>query len=74
MSDLLLKSLIKCSNNGEGQWSTEGVTTKVLDNGIVQCNSTHLTSFTVIVAINDVEVGYYIILVLCEHCTLRISH
>ena len=43
-------------NDKEGQWSSEGVTTKVLDNGVVQCNSTHLTSFTVIVAINDFEV------------------
>ncbi len=44
-----------CSGR-DGHWSSEGVTTKILDNGVVQCNSTHLTSFTVIVAINDIEV------------------
>lgn len=52
----IIHVLFLCCYSGEGQWSSEGVTTKILDNGVVQCNSTHLTSFTVIVAINDFEV------------------
>ena len=32
-------------------WSTEGVTTEILDNGTVKCISTHLTSFAILLSV-----------------------
>ncbi|XP_062502919.1 adhesion G protein-coupled receptor L2-like [Corticium candelabrum] len=36
-----------------GQWSVEGLTTEILTGGRVVCTSTHLTSFSVLVAVEE---------------------
>ena len=35
--------------NFSGGWSTDGVMVKLINNNIVECETTHLTSFSVLV-------------------------
>ena len=53
--------LLACIRIGSGGWSTEGVTTvEVTQDGndtVVQCSSTHLTSFAVLVNVAGAPVS-----------------
>lgn len=51
-----------CSGSELGQWSVEGLTTEILTGGRVVCTSTHLTSFSVLVAVEEAPV--------CKYCSL----
>ena len=44
------------SNSTPGQWSSTDVTTTELGNRNVLCSATHLTSFAVLVAVEDAAV------------------
>ena len=60
--------LLACLRIGSGGWSTEGVTTVRVtqegNNTVVQCNSTHLTSFAVLVNVAGAEVSACILTLL----------
>ena len=43
-------------NFSRGAWSFEGVTTKIVDNSHVQCLSTHMTSFAILVDLSGITV------------------
>jgi hypothetical protein len=44
------------SNSEPGFWSSSGVTTDVINDTTILCSSSHLTSFSVLVAVQDAEV------------------
>lgn len=50
---------IYCSNSitGQGHWSSVGVTTYKLNDDNILCSSEHLTSFSVLVAVQESAVG-----------------
>ena len=39
-----------------GAWSFEGVTTTIVDSSHVQCHSTHMTSFAILVDLSGITV------------------
>ena len=41
--------------SGDSSWSSEGVSTEVLENGRVRCVARHLTSFTVLLSPTGAE-------------------
>lgn len=46
------------SNSSPGYWSSSGVTTQLLSDTNVLCSSKHLTSFCVLVAVQDAAVSW----------------
>ena len=47
---MLHNMLTECSDAGPMKWSSEGMSTKVLEDGHVRCLSHHLTSFAVLLS------------------------
>lgn len=53
---------------GNGEWSFDGLTTEVVSNKSVQCLSTHLTSFAILVNVGRSGGGNMTVVSQLEHC------
>ena len=61
LNDITSNFLIGVCNSDiqGGMWSSEGITTVEESSGVIQCLSSHLTSFAVLVIVtNETEVNY----------------
>ena len=60
------------SYSGESSWSSEGVSTEILESGRVRCVAKHLTSFTVLLSPTGAEAvsGETIMDSMCMHACM----
>ena len=70
--------IIQHSDIAPGGWSSVGLSVEAVDDGMITCSSTHLTSFAVLVDVSggsQVVIGYILIAVLSnEACVIFSIH